>query len=494
MTISQLIEIIRARWVIVLGVLLLGICAAVAITAILPASYKSSTDLVISGTDPQVEDGPEAQINLPYYLKTQIDILSSDRVVQRAVQNLKLTEDPEILKSYAKGSQGLSIEQYCIALVRKKMSVLPTKDSRLVRIVFESSDPVRAASVANGLAEAFIEVNSDLIVANAKRSAAEFNRHAGDLREQLTAAQQRLAEYRRKNGLVGVDDKDDLRYSTLNALSNELASAQGQLIQAKENYAIATKALQSGNTTSSTNLITSPLLVELLVEEGRARTELQSMSNRIGANHPDYLQQRRRIESVRAQINAERKKIVEGLAFEVDMSSQRVKALSEEVSSQTQTLLTARASQEQLNALVQEIGNAQRAYDIVLQQYSTAAVNSTGRDVSISVLTEAIPAPVGSGRSYKKAIIFGGVLGLLGGVVGAALKELADTRIRVIDDVDRWLAVPNLVEIPMMNAPDPVLFKKATAALSQTRTFRITDMSGGDGGRDSGETPNTQAF
>jgi len=473
MTLGQLIAVLKARWMAVAGLIALGVILAIVITIKQPPSYSASSELIITPNTPEVmqSDGSAAD---GLYLKTQIDILSSDRVLLRAVQRLDLEKNPAIVKAFQEANIRGTIDQFCISMLRKALTVLPSKDSRLVRVIAEGRDPEFAAEVANAIANAFVDVNADLTVTTARRSAEDFNKQATALRQQLNQAQQRLAKYRQDNGLIAIGDHTE--GDPIANLSAQLAAAQLEAIEAEGHRVAAAGALKSRQGTAATNIITSPLLENLEAEEGRAISELQSLAGKVGQQHPDYVEHSNRIRALRGQIEVERRRVSDGLAVNAKMAATRVEALKAQIAAETQKVLAERSNQDELNALLQEVENAQRAYELILQRFSRAELNSESEEPSVAILTAAVPPLKQSGLSFTKNIVLGGLFGLLAGIVAAAVHELSDLRIRTADDIERWLGVPNLAEIPMATAAVAGHRHGATSLPGQ-KTYRLTDQT-----------------
>src|SRR5437868_5376195 len=95
MTIGQLLLVIWARKWAVLGMVILGIAAAIIVTRTFSPRYRAETQVVIDfkSMDPVSGMGGSPQ-SVPGYLATQFDIIMSHRVALKVVQRLKLADNP----------------------------------------------------------------------------------------------------------------------------------------------------------------------------------------------------------------------------------------------------------------------------------------------------------------------------------------------------------------------------------------------------------------
>ena len=96
MTLTQIAQILRARWRSAVVVFLCVFGAVVALTLALPKGYAATGAVVLDVKSPD----PIAGVVLPgmtvsSYMATQVDVLQSERVLLRAVRDLKLDKDPQ---------------------------------------------------------------------------------------------------------------------------------------------------------------------------------------------------------------------------------------------------------------------------------------------------------------------------------------------------------------------------------------------------------------
>ena len=107
---QQLFLVLRARWKFAVRVFLGVLTLVVLVTLILPKQYLATASVVVqSKTDPLSNNAayPAAQL-LPSDIATQVDIIESHRVAQRAVKLLKLDESAEYKEKWRARRQGRS--------------------------------------------------------------------------------------------------------------------------------------------------------------------------------------------------------------------------------------------------------------------------------------------------------------------------------------------------------------------------------------------------
>lgn len=191
MSISQFLLILRARYKIILFVLVMTITTAVVVSLLLSKTYKSSTTVIVNykGADPVTGLAMPAQL-MPGYMATQADIISSNHVARKVIDDLGLAESPAVQQSFRQATQGDGdISDWLSNLLLKNLDVTPSKTSSVINISFSGTNPQFAATVANAFANAYIKTNIQLKVDPSRKAAEYFTSQIATLKADLEAAQ-----------------------------------------------------------------------------------------------------------------------------------------------------------------------------------------------------------------------------------------------------------------------------------------------------------------
>jgi succinoglycan biosynthesis transport protein ExoP len=162
------------RKVTVLGAI--GACclAATLLSLAQPRLYRSEASLEIQGVN---EDFLNARNIYPTvastsdsagtYIQTEAEALQQEALIEQVVKKLRLEEQPEF-------ERGLSVWQRlrrpggldpasvpnrrnAVEIVKKNLTVVSSRTSRIIQIIYDARNPQLAADVANTLAQTFIE-------------------------------------------------------------------------------------------------------------------------------------------------------------------------------------------------------------------------------------------------------------------------------------------------------------------------------------------------
>src|SRR5260221_5301996 len=133
MTPHQLFLILRARYKLILTVLLMTVVAAMAVTFLLPPRYKASATVVVDFkiVDPITGTFLPVQLLLASYMATELGILESQTVALKVVKALHLADDEDTKNKFVESTEGKgSIENWIAAGLLSKLDVKPSKESR----------------------------------------------------------------------------------------------------------------------------------------------------------------------------------------------------------------------------------------------------------------------------------------------------------------------------------------------------------------------------
>lgn len=432
MSINQFLSILKARWGLLATVLLLTIVTTVALSLYLPKKYTAVATMVIDVKSPDPVAGMVLQGMLaPGYMATQMDILKSDRVALKAIRTLKLDQNPQLHEQWQEEAQGRGeFEDWIVDVVQKPLDVMPGKESSVINISYTATQPAFAAALANAFMQAYIDTTLELRVEPAKRYTTMFDAQAKVFRERLEQARARLSQYQQENGLVMADERIDVETNRLNELSNQLVMLQAVSADSNSRQAAAVV-----NGDRLQEVINNPVIANLKADLSRQEARLKEISSKMGEAHPQVTELRANINELRLRIDGETKRIAASVGINNAINQSRESQLKAALAQQRQRLLEIKQQRDQAALYLQDVENAQRAYDAIQTRLSQATIESQANQTNVSILKAAsAPADPSSPKVFLNialSVLLGGML-----AVGCALAvELSDRRIRTGSDI-----------------------------------------------------------
>jgi chain length determinant protein EpsF len=455
MSLNQFLVILRARWMIAVTIFL-GVVFLVAFASLIwPKQYTATASIVIdSKSDPVAAGGGMGMGGQPpaTYVNTQADIIASQRVAQRVVRTLKLDQQPEARKLWAKNANDDISVTIANLLLGQKLIVAPAHDSpthasNVIDISVQWSDPVTAAALANGFAQAAIETNIELKVEPAKQYASWFEERSHALRADLQAKQRLLSDFQSKNGIIATDEKLDVENARLAELSTELVTIQGlrQDSQSRQHQVGA-------DINSLPEVLQSPVIQALKAALSQAEAKRPDMASRLGKNHPDYQALEGEITNLRSRIAVESANIAASLGSTTQVNLRRENEVRQALEAQKKRVLELKYQHDQAAMFQSDVTSAQRDLDEVSQRLAQSNLESLTQQTNVVQLSTAfVPTSPSSPKlviNLILAIFLGGVLG-----IGAAVAaEMRNRRVREDQDMVEILGVPLLGRIDFIEA------------------------------------------
>ncbi|HSB21612.1 MAG TPA: chain length determinant protein EpsF [Burkholderiaceae bacterium] len=445
MTLSQVLLVLRARWLFALCIWAAVVLMVGVVTLLLPKRYTASAAVVLDVKSPD----PIAGVVLPGmivsgYMATQADVLRSERVAMRALQALDLFDHPDQRARWRRETQGVGdFRSWLAQSVLADMEVKPARDSNVITVGYTSPDPAFAAAVANAFVSAYTDITLDLRVDPAKRYNSFFDERAKELRESLEKAQAKLSAYQRQKGILVSDEKLDVENARLAELSSQLVALQAEATQSANRQREARR-----NPGQMQEVLSNPLLSGLVGDLSRQESKLSELRQRLGDRHPEVVQLQASITNLRARVQAETRRVVGSLTVNDSVNQARLGSVRQALEQQRVKLLRLKGERDEAAVLQRDVENAQKAYDAVLARVAQTSTESQNTQTNVSVLQSATPPASPSWPRTRLNLAAGAVLGVLLAVGIAIMRELRDQRLRSFEDVVVLLKQPLLGVMP----------------------------------------------
>jgi len=445
---TQFLRILRARWLI--AVLALGVTVAttLVVSLMLPKNYTASVTLVVDSKakDPVTGMLLPAQL-LPGYMATLVDIIQSQNVGLKVVDNLKMAEAPAIREKFQEDTEGKGdIRHWLADLLLKKLDVKPSRESSVIEVAYSGTDPGFAALVANAFAQAYLQTNLELKVEPARQTTAWYDGQVKQLRDNLEKAQAKLSAYQRQKGLTASDERSiDVETARLNELSSQLVAAQSQT------YDTSSRQQQSQNALAEVeqNSLIQGLKHDLAVSESK----LSELAQKVGKNHPQYRQAQAEVDSIRLKLEAEMKVATRSVGTTAKVAQSRESDIRAALAAQKSRLQALKQQRDEAAVLIRDVENAQRLYDAALQRYGQTRLEAQSTQTDIAILNPAVPPVAASSPKILLNTLLAVFLGTLLGIGVAFLMEMIDRRVRSGEDLSDTLEIPVLGELAAAAKP-----------------------------------------
>ncbi len=445
MTFGQFLSILRARWWVVLLVLVLTVGTTVSVSLLLPKKYTATASVVVDFKPDPVSAVMYGGLMSPGFMATQVDIIKSDRVAQRVVSNLKLADNPQIRQQWLDATDGVGrIEVWLADSFQKQMDVVPSRESSVINVSYKAADPRFAAGLANAFVQAYIETSLQLRVDPARQFSTFFETRSKEAREALEKAQAKVSAFQAANGIIANDERLDVENARLNELSSQYTVLQALSAESRSRQTAA----QSSQADRMQEVLNNNIVAQLKADLNRNEARQKELSTRLGDAHPQVEELRASIAELRTRLDAETRKVTGGVAVSNTINVQRMAEMKASLEAQRTKVLRMKGVRDEGAVLQRDVENAQRSYDAVLQRFTQTNMEGQTTQSAVNLLQQASEPTQPSSPKILLNSALSVFLGTLLAVGTAMLLELRDRRIRSVDDVVAALDLPVLGFMP----------------------------------------------
>lgn len=472
--------IVKRRWTIIVFTAIVVVAVATA-TYLKTPIYRASLTLQIDREDIKILAMGEVSSNQASgwdgedYHQTQYELLKSRSLARRVVNQMGLADRPaEVPRSPSlfdqvgdwlagwlpragaakdakpevgtpdPASDSAPIEG-AISGVLGGLIVEPVRNSRLVRLHYDSPDPKLAANILNSLAKAYINLNLERRFDATTYARNFLQERLQQVKAKLEESERELVEFSRREEIIAVDQKESVITQNLTAANTALIDAEKKRMAAEAIYRQMLGARGQG----LTQVLDSKIIQDL--KQTRAKLEAQYQDN-LSVYKPAYptmVQLRNQINQVDAMINQEIGNIRAAITADYEAAKNEEALLRTNLDRMKQEVLALQGRSIQFNILRRETDTNRQLYDGLLQRYKEVGVAAGVGTNNISVVDEAkVPSHPYKPDMWSNALL-ALVLGLLGGVGLAFLFEHLDDTVRRPEDLEKLLGLPVLGVIPM---------------------------------------------
>jgi len=415
-------------------ILLATVVLAVGWVKLKPANYTARAPVLVDVRTDPVGTTPWQGMVAPGYMSTQIDIVKSERVAERVVALLP-PDQPPMLRLREAAQKHPSPNQWMAHQIASGLDVKPARESNIINIAWTGSSPSEAARVANAFAKAYLDINLELKTNPAKRYADWFDEQVKASRDKLEAAQQKLSAFQERAGIVSSDERGDYETARLTELSNQLLLAQSGRTRA-------------GSGDTSPGVMQSPLVNNMRADVAKLESKVQEASATMGSNHPQMQRMQAELASMRSRLAQESSRVGSASAATSQAGAARERELQQAVAAQKARVIATNKQRGELAVLQRDVDTAQKAFETVSASASQSRLQSQSNQSNVVFLGSAVEPQERSGPTAFQALLVASVGGLLLGIAGALLLELANRRVRSVDDLSMVTHLPILASVP----------------------------------------------
>lgn len=299
-------ELKKNAWKIALAGIIAGVVAYPLISMISSKYVSTATVLIKAQADnvspfPQVDGFDSTRSG---YYETQYALMQSRIILEQAVRDLKLDENPDftgVKPGSGSEDQQLRVDQ-ALKTLSKDLKVIGIRTTNLASISYESSSPQLSAEIANGVAQAFINYTVEQ-----KRLKAEQARNLNfekmeEIQKSIAKQKEEMDSYLKNSGLLTFRGIDGFETEQLSIVTNRLADATQRRVAAESVYnEVNSRGKSSGDIISLPSVSDHAQIQDLRIALIQAQRTLSELRKVYGPKSANILKAEADVQSIQNQ-------------------------------------------------------------------------------------------------------------------------------------------------------------------------------------------------
>jgi uncharacterized protein involved in exopolysaccharide biosynthesis len=486
-SLRDFLHILFKRKVQILLFFFATVCTVTIGTFLMQPTYEATSQILVKigrenlyvPTVPNSGNNPVINLNREEQLNSEIEILKSPTLAAEVVKAL----GPEtIYPDLAEAKKGvlaglkpqpldaISPVEKAVLRLGEDLEVEAIKKSNVIQVYYKNNDPKVAAAVVNSLVDLFLDRH--LAVFKNPESYTFFEEQSRILKDQLTGAEDRLKDFKKKHDLSSLTEQRSLLLNedsglrtALNLTESRIVETRNRLDQLRLQLTKVPRTVAQGETVDHNPLLINSLQAKLVELELKEKELLNK-----------YTEQSRMVQNVKADIAMVRQTLADQenkrygksstglnatyqlLESELYQNEAELSALEAKRNTQSAQLAAYQDQLDKLNRIEVELSQLEQEvevdrlnYRLYLTKFEESRISSAMDSEKIANVSLLEPAsapfkPV----SPKKLLnlVLGIFLGAFGGLGLAFFMEYLDDSLEKPEQAENALNLPVLASVP----------------------------------------------
>lgn len=369
----------------------------------------------------------------PYY-ETLYSLMQSRVILEKAVKELKLDQDPKFYGSqkmtsedtipnydakvgfsaplnqnnatvYVKQPIELSTHEKkrrineAVQTLSKHLSISGVRLTQLATVTYESEDPALAAKIANGVAKAYIDYTIEKKVEKTK-AAHEWNKkRLEELKTIMLHQKAEIQQLLKTEGLLTFKGIDGFQTEQLDIQMSKVADSQEDTIYSKARYDSINDALKSSSTTniyeniiSSQSISQNAQIQDLRNDLINAKTKLAKLQKRYGPKYPEVIEAQSQLSIVNNQIRLVLLELKKGIFKEYKAALTKQKYFEANLAKLKKEFQDLAVKKDKYDTLKTDLDKTRELYQSIYQRTQENLLSAKYEEADTILYDPAVPA------------------------------------------------------------------------------------------------------
>ena len=452
----EMIGILLRRAWLALGVGIVLFALVLAAVLHMTPKYTAVGSVLIDPHQKNLTDTSQPQYGLPQdttAVDTEVEVLRSSALAEAVVRQMQLYNDPEF-NSALNGQPGhiANPSRWLVSrvteLLQARTQVKREGLTYVIEVDFKSTSPTKAAAIANGIMNIYIQRQLDAKTDTWARANRDLGPNIERLRADAEAAQAKVQEYKNAHDLVDAEGAT-MAEQEVSTLNDQIAKASADTAEKEARLNTALEQVRAGSGGQDVGAaLGSETIHELRKQESDLSTRLAQLRTDFKPGYPDVIRTENELNDVRTQIQQEVNRVISNLRAEATAAAQRERSLTASRGRAHGELAANNQAMVGLFGLEQRADAAKQIYDGYLTRAKEVATQSGLQQPDATVNSAATPPLRPSSPNVRLAGALAAILALIGAAVAVIFSEMWDSSLRSRQDVEESLGLPLAGTLP----------------------------------------------
>lgn len=425
-----LMGIVQDRSKLFLALVLLVLIGTLIVTLRTPPLYTAKATVMIDIRSAQRLDPQAALSGLPAdtaTVDTEVELLRSRELADRVVRSLGLDADAEFDATGRERGSGetasLRRHEAVVDAVQRRLEISRVGLTYVMTIGFNSSDPEKAARIANAFAQTYLLDQEEARFEAIRQTNGWLEDRLDALRAEVIQSETEVERYRATNGLMSASGAT-LTEQEISSYNTQLATVRAQQAEDEARLSTARAQLSRGSTGDDVGeALESTVVQQLKTRRAEVSGRVVDLTSRYGPRHPDRQRVERELADVDAQIQAEIVRIVSNLEARVQVARQRTASMQASLGGARRTLALNNSAAVRLNELERNAEASRTLYQALLDRFKQATSQDALVTSDARIVSRATVPVDPSSPDIAVNLMLGLILAIGTGAAGVVLAE-----------------------------------------------------------------------
>jgi tyrosine-protein kinase Etk/Wzc len=433
---------LRRRWVRIVLVTVLLLAATYAVLLFIPKSYESTAGILVENRDnaytqPATATATSANLSpqdLDALISSEIQLIQSPDTLLPVVRTLKLTSLPEFNGADDSPFSALgrlfhhpdtgTAENIALNNLLRHLTVIRQRDSALINVIVDSSDPQLAARLANAIADADVARRAGLALTDTADASQWLDQQVTQLRQRVSDAETKVANFKIANDLYTGSNATSLVDQQMTEVATQITDAQQRRDTALSRASLIRGLLAADQPIDGVDDVRNSVTIQqLLQQKAQLTAQRAQLLATLLPTHPSVTALTAQIKSLDKQIGVEGLRVADALEAEAKIESTLLDSLQNNLNDLKAKEASATRAGVELDSLQRDATADKNLLDNYLSRFgdASARTNDPNSDLpDVRVISVAIPSSTPS--SPKITLILAAVAFVsLAGQIGMIL-------------------------------------------------------------------------